>query len=136
MDEKKDLHIGLKAELEEIVSKKNIASTLASGGLDVYATPAMITLMERASFTAVRDYLPEGCSTVGTLVNIKHNSASPLGAKIIAQALLKEIDGRRLVFSVRAFNGDDLIGEGLHERFIINNEKFMAKIGLNKNPAE
>jgi predicted thioesterase len=121
------LKVGLKAEVSELVSEKNTARTFGSGGLDVYATPAMIALMEKASLTAVAASLPEGCSTVGTLVNIKHISASPLGARIRAEAVLKEVDGKRLVFEVCAFDGDGPIGEGVHERFIIKDEKFMSK---------
>jgi predicted thioesterase len=118
---------GLKAELTETVSKKNTASAYGSGGLDIFATPAMIALMEKASLSAVAPLLAEGCSTVGTEVNIKHLASSPISAVIRAEGVLRAVDGRRLCFDVRAWNGDELIGEGTHERFIIDNKKFMEK---------
>ncbi|MDR3300918.1 MAG: thioesterase family protein [Spirochaetaceae bacterium] len=127
MNNESVLKVGLGAEVSELVTGKNTAVALGSGTLDVYATPAMVALMEKASLTAVAAALPEGCSTVGALINIKHSSASPLGAGIRAEAVLREVDGKRLVFDVRAFDGDGPIGEGVHERFIINNEKFMSK---------
>jgi predicted thioesterase len=135
MDNTVELKAGLQAEADELVSARNTARALGSGGLDVYATPAMIALMEKASLTAVAPALPQGSSTVGTLVNVKHQSASPLGARIRVQAVLREVDGKRLVFEVRAFDGDGQIGEGAHERFIVDNERFMSKANAkNKTP--
>jgi len=118
---------GLKAELTETVSKKNTASSYGSGGLDIFATPAMIALMEKASFSSVAPFLAPGVSTVGTVVNINHLASSPIGAVIRAEGILQAVDGRRLCFDVRAWCGDELIGEGTHERFIIDNKKFMEK---------
>ena len=87
----------------------------------------MIALMEKAAFTSVASALDEGCGTVGTLMNVKHLAASPVGAHIRAEAELTQVDGRRLVFHVAAYDDAGLIGEGEHERFIIQNEKFLAK---------
>jgi fluoroacetyl-CoA thioesterase len=111
------------------VGKVHLASHLGSGGLDVYATPAMIAFMEGTALHAVQPFLPETSSTVGTLVNIKHLKASPLGATITCKATVTETDGRRLVFEVKTYAGDELIGEGIHERFIVDCEKFLAKVG-------
>jgi predicted thioesterase len=118
---------GLEARLTETVTDKNTASALGSGGLDVFATPAMITLMERTALTAVIPLLPEGWSTVGTEVNVSHISPTPQGMKVSARAELLSIDGRALLFKVEAFDEAGKIGEGTHSRFIVENEKFMTK---------
>jgi predicted thioesterase len=124
---------GLKAQVSESVGASNTASFWKSGGLDVYATPAMAALMERAAVTAVQSLLPAGFSTVGTSLDIRHLAASLPGAKIIASAELTAADGRRLEFAVAAWEtGPDglpalKIGEGTHGRFIIENEKFLQK---------
>lgn len=122
-----ELKTGIKAEACVDVREENSARALGSGGLPVFSTPMLVALMERASLSAVQPFLPEGSSTVGTLVNIKHIAATPFGAKVRAEGVLKEIDGRRLVFEVKAWDEDGVIGEGAHERFIIDNEKFMKK---------
>lgn len=126
------LEIGLTGELREIVLEEKTAYACHSGGLKVYATPAMITLMERAAYESVEKYIEEGYSTVGTKVDIKHLSATPIGMEVSARAKLVEIDNRRLVFEVEAFDKLGKIGEGKHERFIIDIEKFQAKTD-NKN---
>jgi len=118
---------GLKAEKTETVSEKNTAGALGSGGLAVYGTPAMITLMEMTSLAAVAPLLPSGWSTVGTELNVKHLSATPLGMKVTAHAELLGVDGRALVFKVEVFDEAGKIGEGTHGRFIVENERFMAK---------
>ena len=123
------MNIGIKGFKEEIVTEELTAINLGSGGFAVYATPAMIRLMENAAWSSVEEYMEEGCSTVGTLMNVKHVSASPIGANIRCESELVEIDGRRLVFKVAAYDDAGLIGEGLHERFIIRTDKFMAKVG-------
>ncbi|MDR2658565.1 MAG: thioesterase family protein [Spirochaetaceae bacterium] len=122
-----ELKAGLKAETSETVNEKNTARFLGSGGLDVYATPAMIALMEKACARSVAPFLPAGASTVGTYLDVKHIAASPLGAKIKAEGTLSGIDGRKLFFTVRAWDDAGMIGEGSHERFIIDDKKFMKK---------
>ena len=99
----------------------------ASGELDVYATPMMIALMEQTADESVRAYLDDGMATVGTLVNVKHLSATPMGMRVTAKSKLVEIDRRRLIFEVMAFDEAGLIGEGIHERFIIDKETFTHK---------
>jgi len=118
---------GLEAQKSEIVSEKNTARALGSGGLAVYSTPAMITLMEMTSLAAVAPLLPPGWSTVGTELHVKHISATPVGMKISSHAELLSIDGRALVFKVEVFDEAGKIGEGTHGRFIVENERFMAK---------
>jgi predicted thioesterase len=127
MDTNQFLETGLSAEVSDTVSEKNTASALASGSLRVYATPSMVALKETAAVAAIQNRLPAGFSTVGTSVRITHLAASPVGMRIHAVAELQAIDGRRLVFKVAAFDDVDKIGEGEHERFIIENTKFMAK---------
>jgi len=122
-----ELSHGVRGTQEELVTEKNIASALGSGGLAVYATPCMITLMEYCAMESVKPYLPEGSSTVGTLINVKHLAATPIGMKIRCETELVEIDRRRLVFLCRAYDEAGLIGEGTQERFIVDNAKFMEK---------
>lgn len=119
---------GLRAEKTETVTAALTASAWGSGGLQVFATPAMIALMELAARSAVDHLLPEGWSTVGTELNVKHLAATPLGMEVRAGAELLEIEGRRLLFKVEAFDGTDRIGEGTHSRFIVENERFLKKI--------
>ena len=126
------LEKGLTGKAEVVVTPENSASALNSGLLEVFATPAMIALMEEASWKAVQAELDEGCGTVGTKVNISHLAPSPVGNVVKCEAVLTEVDGKRLVFDVVCTDGDKTVGKGTHERFVINNEKFMAKIGLSR----
>lgn len=103
------------------------ANHLGSGTVKVFATPMMVTIMERTCRLSVQPELEPGCETVGTAVNIKHVSSTPVGMKVWCDSELIQIDGRRLVFSVKAYDEKGLIGEGTHERFIINVSKFQAK---------
>ena len=123
-----NLSIGLKYKEEKIVKMEDTAKVFGSGAAEVFATPMMIGLMEAASMNSVKELLPEGYSTVGTMVNIKHVSATRVGKKVWAEAELIEIDRKRLVFKVTAYDEDKIIGEGIHERFIINDEKFMSNL--------
>ena len=125
-----ELKIGLMFEISEEVTLNNTASALGSGGIDVYATPAMIALMEKAAMNAVQPALVEGLSTVGTMVNIKHMAATPVGMTVTAKAELIEVSEKRLLFKVEAFDGKDKIGEGTHERFIISVEKFISRVNM------
>jgi len=122
-----NLKPGLVGEAKELVSAENTAQKYGSGGVAVYATPAMIGLMENASLRAVDPLLPEGWATVGTHLDIKHLAATPVGMTVTAKAELQKIEGRRLVFRVEAFDEREKVGEGSHERYIINLSKFLAK---------
>lgn len=123
-----NLRVGIKNKLEKIVTMNDTAKVFGSGAAEVFATPMMIGMMEGASMDAVKDYLPEGFSTVGISVNIKHVSATPVGKKVWAEAELIEMDRKRLVFKVYAYDEDKKIGDGIHERFIIDEKKFMDNL--------
>ena len=113
-----------------VVEHKDTAAVYGSGALEVFATPAMIAMMEKTCLESVSCKIGEGNTTVGIAVNIKHLKASPVGAVIRCDAKLIEVDRKRLVFEVKCFESDTLIGEGIHERFVVDSEKFMAKIGV------
>ena len=123
-----ELKAGLTAAVSETVLHTNTAAALGSGLLNVYATPAMIALMEKAAVETIAPFLEKNYGSVGTKINISHDSATLPGKIVSATAELTAIDGRRLVFSVTARDEYGPIGQGVHERFIINNEKFLAKL--------
>ncbi|MDR2370410.1 MAG: thioesterase family protein [Treponema sp.] len=125
---------GLRGEKAETVNGENTAGSLGSGGLPVYATPAMIALMELTAASAVDPLLPRGWSTVGTELNVRHLSATLPGMEVRAEAELLEVDGRRLLFRVEAFDGAGKIGEGTHGRFIVENDRFLKKAAEKKQP--
>ena len=110
-----------------VVEHKDTAAVYGSGALEVFATPAMIALMEKTCLESVADKIGENNTTVGIAVNIKHLKASPVGSTIHCEAEIVDVDRRRLVFSVKCFEGETLVGEGIHERFVVDSEKFMAK---------
>jgi len=123
-----DIRPGLTGEAKDRVTEANTAQAYGSGQVNVYATPAMIGLMENAALKSVEPLLDEGTTTVGMSVNIKHLAPTLIGMAVTAKTVLKEVDGRRLLFSVEAFDEKGKIGEGLHERFIINLNKFLTKL--------
>ena len=116
------IKIGIIGEVKDIVNENNIAKTLRSGELRVYATPAMVALMEEAAYKSIQSELEDGKGTVGTVMNIKHIDSTPIGMEVTAKSELIEVDRRRLVFKVEAFDERGKIGEGIHERFIIDNK--------------
>ena len=119
---------GLSARSAATVAAGNTAAAMGSGDLAVFATPAMVALMENAAMTAVAGELPEGATTVGSEMNVTHIKPSGLGAEITATAVLAEVEGRKLTFNVGARDAEGLIGEGIHVRYIVDREKFMAKV--------
>ena len=119
---------GLRHSEQMVVEHKDTAAVYGSGALEVFATPAMIAMMEKTCLMSVCDKIGEGNTTVGIAVNIKHLKASPVGSTIRCEAELVEVDRRRLVFEVKCFEGENLIGEGIHERFVVESAKFMAKL--------
>lgn len=121
------LTVGISNEITKTVTKETTAAALGSGLLEVYATPAMVALMEETCMRSVQEELEEGWGTVGTGLTIHHISATPVGMKVRCASKLVEVDGRKLVFDVQAFDEAGLIGQGTHERFIIENEKFFQK---------
>jgi len=123
-----NLEVGLTASIETKVTNEITAEQMGSGSLDVYATPAMISLMERSALSAVSQHLPKGYTTVGTYVNINHMAATPIGMEVKAVAELISIEGRKLTFKVEAFDTVQKIGEGLHERYVVECTKFREKV--------
>ena len=109
------------------VAEQQTAKHLGSGELAVFATPCMIALMENTAYRSVQPCLEPGQGTVGTLLNVKHLAATPVGMEVRCETKLIEVDRKRLVFEVKAFDACGLIGEGVHERFIVDNQRFMQK---------
>lgn len=122
------LMVGMRGEASLVVGEEQTAAAFGAGGVRVFGTPVMIGLMENAAWQLVQPELPAGESTVGTLVNVRHLAATPIGGHVVATAELIEIDGRRLVFKVSARDDTQLIGEGVHERFRIVLERFLARL--------
>lgn len=122
------MNIGLSYTATTTVNKSNTALALGSGDMEVFATPAMVALMENAAMNAVAPHLEAGQTTVGTQITTSHIKASALGATISATATLTAIDGRSLTFAITAREGDKIIGEGSHTRFIVDRERFLAKL--------
>lgn len=118
---------GIKGTQSVVVGESNTAKAVGSGTLDVFATPSMIALMEETAWKSVAGELDEGCSTVGTHLDISHDAPTPAGKTVTCESELVQIDGRKLTFMVRAYDERGEIGKGIHERFIVNNEKFMKK---------
>lgn len=122
------MEIGLKYQSRVVVSEDNTALNLGSGDMEVFATPAMIALMENAAMNAVAEHLDAGATTVGTMMRSSHIKASAVGATITAEAELVAVEGRRLSFVVKAWDEKGTIGEGEHERFIVDRERFLSKL--------
>ena len=118
---------GIKGRQEMTVTTANIATNVGSGKVKVFATPMMISLIEKAAVLSIEPWLDEGQSSVGTHINVSHCAATPIGMKVWAETEVIEIDRRKVCFSVKAFDERGLIGEGTHERFIIDVEKFQSK---------
>ena len=121
------MEVGIKGKKTLVVTNELTAAALGSGNLDVYSTPSMIALMENTAASSVAQFLEDGKTTVGTSVNIRHLRATPVGMKVFAESELVEVDRKRLVFNVCVYDERELIGEGIHERFIIDSESFMNK---------
>lgn len=122
------MEIGLKYQSRVVVSEDNTALKLGSGDMEVFATPTMIALMENAAMSAVASSLDEGATTVGTMMRSSHIKPSSIGATITAEAELVAVDGRRLTFAVKAWDEQGVIGEGEHERFVVDRERFLSKL--------
>jgi predicted thioesterase len=122
------MNIGLFYTATTTVNQNNTALALGSGDMEVFATPAMVALMENAAMNAVAPHLEAGQTTVGTQITTNHIKASALGATISATATLTAVDGRSLTFAITAREGDKIIGEGSHTRFIVDRERFLAKL--------
>ena len=127
------LKSGLKNSVAITVTEELSAKNMGSGSLDVLATPALIAGMENVCMNCVQPFIEEGSTTVGTKVNVSHLAATPLGDTVTYKCTLVEVDKRRLVFAVEAFDSAGKAGEGTHERFIVDTARFMAKANSKKN---
>lgn len=121
------LSTGIKGRKTTEVTQENTAEAVGSGTLPVFATPAMIALIEATASESVAPFLEEGSSTVGTHLDIAHSSATPVGMSATCETELVEVDRRRLVFRVVVTDAKGEIGSGTHERFVVDNAKFMSK---------
>jgi predicted thioesterase len=127
-----NITIGKIASVSVVVDNKNTAKTVGSGNLDVFATPMMIALMEKAACECLSDVLEAGQTSVGTHIDVSHIAASPIGAEIIATAAIEAASGRTIEFSVTASDGNKEIGSGKHTRVVIDAERFMGKLKKDK----
>ena len=123
-----DIQSGLKGQEEMVVGRCDLASMMGNIGAEVLSTHRVVLLMELAARNAIKESLPEGKMTVGTFIRIQHFAATPLGSKVRAEASLKEIGGRRLVFDVAAYDEFEKIAEGENEQLIVSIDKFLARI--------
>ena len=121
------IELGLKGRTETVVTEQNTASAVGSGAVAVFGTPFMIALMEGSAVDAITPALEPGQASVGTHINVSHEAATPIGMKVWCEAELIEIDRKRLVFQVTAYDEKGIIGRGTHERFVINPEQFLKK---------
>lgn len=122
-----ELKPGLKGRAETTVTPDNTAQAVGSGLVPVFATPYMIALMENAAVNAVQAALSADEGTVGTRLDVTHDAATPIGLKVWAEAELTAVEGRKITFAVTAYDEREQIGGGVHERFIIKPEKFLAR---------
>ncbi len=110
------------------VTAANTAIALGSGDMEVFATPALVALMENAAMNAVKSALPEGSTTVGAMIQTSHIKPSAVGETVKATAVLQEVDGRKLTFSVSAVDSQGAVGECTHVRYVVDRERFLAKL--------
>ena len=119
---------GIKNTKTIIVTADKTAEAMGSGTLPVFATPAMVALMENAAAESVETLVGEGNTTVGTVINVKHLAADPVGAEVTCESELVEVDGRKLTFEIKVFDREGVVGEAYHERFVIDKTRFMDKV--------
>ena len=122
-----EIQLGMQGEVTTLAEREDTALEVGSGDLLVYATPCMAALMEGAACEAIAASLPEGQTTVGTLLNIEHIAATPVGMEVRAQATVTAVEGKVITFDVQAFDEAGQIGRGIHKRVIVNSQKFLGK---------
>lgn len=123
------LRVGMTGDAGVVVDESRTALALGSGSVPVFGTPAMVALMEQSAGQCVQQGLPAGAITLGTLISVEHVAATALGASVTARAELTAIDGRLLSFAVTAHEGQKLIGRGKHTRVVVDQQRFMTKVG-------
>lgn len=124
--------VGLKGRAEALVTESNTATAACSGALPVFGTPFLCALMEEAAWKSIAPHLEAGQSTVGTRLDISHDSATPVGMKVWAESEVTQVDGRRIELKVAAYDEKGPIGQGTHQRFIVQDEKFLARAAAKK----
>lgn len=122
-----EITVGMKARVDTLVEREDTALEVGSGSLLVYATPCMVALMEGAACEAIASALPEGKTSVGTMLNISHLSATPVGLEVYAEAEVTEVEGNTITFAVAAYDEAGKIGEGTHKRAVISSQRFLEK---------
>ena len=122
------IEVGLKHISELTVTDAATARSIGSGDMPVFATPMLLALMENAAMLAVKDELPEGCTTVGGHISSSHLKPSKIGDMVRAEAEVTKVEGKKIEFKVAAYSGETLLGEGTHLRFIVEREKFMSRL--------
>jgi fluoroacetyl-CoA thioesterase len=125
--------LGISAEFKHMVTDSDTASHWGSGGLPVFSTPALVGLMESAAVIALIDHLPPGKTTVGGHIDVHHLAPTPVGMQVSAHAELISVDGSKLKFKIKAWDESELIGEADHDRFVIDETRFMAKVNEKGN---
>ena len=123
-----EITVGMKGTAEASVEREDTAYEVGSGELLVYATPCMVALMEGAACDAIKDAIPEGKTSVGTMLNISHVAATPVGMDVRAEAEVTEVDGNTVTFQITAYDEAGKIGEGTHKRAVITSQKFLDKV--------
>ena len=119
---------GIKGKQEITATADMSAAYMGEGALDVFSTPAMIALMEKTAWASIEPLLEEGEGTVGISLDVKHKAATPIGMKVTCESELIEVDGKKLVFTIKAYDEKEEIGECLHKRFIVKKEKFLNRV--------
>ena len=127
------VEIGMKGRAETVVVQETTAQAVGSGLVPVFGTPYMIALMENAAMEAIQAALAADEGTVGTCLDVTHDAATPIGMKVWAEAEVPAVEGRKLTFAVSAYDEAGKVGGGTHERFIINPEKFLARVQAKLN---
>ena len=128
------LRPGLRGEASLIVGDEHTAPSIGSGAVRVLATPVMINLFEAAALAAVEHLLPAGHQSLGTVLNVRHIAATPVGMRVVASATVEKVDGRTVHFRLEARDERDLIGDGTHERVVVNVAKFDARVQAKLKP--
>lgn len=121
------IELGIKGRAETVVTEENTAMALGSGLVPVFATPAMVALMEQAAASSLLPFLDEGQGTVGVHLDISHESATPIGMKVWAESEVTAVDGKQIIFTVCAYDEAGLIGKGTHKRAVITVERFLQR---------
>ena len=124
--------VGLKGRAEALVTESNTATAACSGALPVFGTPFLCALMEEAAWKSIAPHLETGQSTVGTRLDISHDAATPVGMKVWAESEVTQVDSRRIELKVAAYDEKGPIGQGTHQRFIVQDEKFLARAAAKK----